>query len=63
MTIHHGDIIIGMVGTKITNHRVNKSIVDKIIITEDGHSIVKIRIRSDRIPCVGDMFAAQSNQR
>ena len=70
-----GDIIIGMVNPKPTskeeekpykdNSTIYKSLIpgaiDKVItgFNSDGYPIIKLRVRSERIPQVGDKFSSR----
>lgn len=71
--VKDGDVIIGMVNPKATNSEEDKPFkdsstqykslvpgaIDKIItgVNNDGYPIILMRIRSERIPAVGDKFA------
>jgi hypothetical protein len=77
--IKDGDVIIGMVNPKPTtredekpykdNSTIYKSLIpgaiDKVItgLNSDGYPIIKIRVRSERIPAVGDKFSSRSAQK
>jgi DNA-directed RNA polymerase II subunit RPB2 len=74
-----GDVIIGMVNPKPTtkedekpykdNSTIYKALVpgaiDKVITgtNSDGYPIIKIRVRQERIPVVGDKFSSRSGQK
>jgi len=74
--IKDGDAIIGMVNPKPTtkedekpykdNSTIYKSLIpgaiDKVItgLNSDGYPIIKIRVRSQRIPIVGDKFSSRA---
>ena len=72
-----GDVIIGKVITKNKNNSITNTdtsivikqgetgVVDKVyrIRTPDGYDIIKVRIRSLRIPEVGDKFASREAQK
>ena len=76
--IKDGDVIIGMVNPKpVTredekpykdNSTIYKSLVpgaiDKVItsLNSDGYPIIKMRVRSERIPAVGDKFSSRAGQ-
>ena len=76
--VKDGDVIIGMVNPKPSskedekpykdNSMIYKSIipgaVDKVItgLNNDGYPIIKIRIRSERIPEVGDKFSCYDDK-
>lgn len=78
-TIVDGDVIIGIVNPKPGNSDkikpykdssvIYKSLVpgtvDKVItgVNTDGYPIIKLRIRSERIPMVGDKFSSRSGQK
>lgn len=74
--IKDGDVIIGMVNPKPTtrenekpykdNSTIYKSLVpgavDKVLtgINNDGYPIIKMRVRSERIPRIGDKFSSRA---
>jgi len=72
-----GDVIIGKITSKNKNHITTSTdvsisvkqgetgVVDKVykIRTPDGYDIIKVRIRSLRIPEVGDKFASREAQK
>ena len=74
--IKDGDVIIGMVNPKPTSKEdekpykdssvIYKSLIpgaiDKVItgVNGDGYPVIKIRIRSERIPMVGDKFCSRA---
>lgn len=76
--IKDGDVIIGMVNPNPAakedekpykdNSTIYKSLIpgaiDKVItsVNSDGYPIIKIRVRSERIPQVGDKFSCYDNQ-
>lgn len=51
--------------SSITVRRGEKGIVDKVIITEtvDGNRLVKAKLREERVPELGDKFAARHGQK
>ena len=77
--IKDGDVIIGMVNPKpVTNEKekpykdnstIYKSLapgaIDKVVtgVNNDGYRIIKIRVRSERIPIVGDKFSTRAGQK
>lgn len=77
--IKDGDVIIGMVNPKPVskedekpykdNSTIYKSLIpgtiDKVLtgLDSDGYPIIKIRIRSERIPAVGDKFSSRAGQK
>lgn len=77
--IQDGDVIIGMANPKPTsredekpykdNSTIYKSLVpgaiDKVItgFNSDGYPIIKMRVRSERIPNVGDKFSSRAGQK
>ncbi len=77
--IRDGDVVIGMVNPKPTAREdekqykdassIYKSLipgaVDKVIteVNNDGYPIIKMRIRSERIPNVGDKFSSRAGQK
>lgn len=76
--IKDGDVIIGMVNPKPTTREDEKpykdsstiyksllpGVVDKVIteVNSDGYPIIKIRVRSERIPMEGDKFSCYDEQ-
>ena len=73
-----GDVIIGKVITKVNKNREeekidcsviikggDEGIVDKVFMTKtpDGYQLIKVKIRSLRIPEVGDKFASREAQK
>ncbi|UMZ08243.1 DNA directed RNA polymerase subunit 2 [Acanthamoeba polyphaga mimivirus] len=77
--IRDGDVVIGIVNPKPTAREdekqykdassIYKSLipgaVDKVIteVNNDGYPIIKMRIRSERIPNVGDKFSSRAGQK
>ena len=77
--IKDGDVIIGMVNPKPTtkedekpykdNSTIYKSLIpgaiDKVLtgLNSDGYPMIKIRVRSERIPMVGDKFSSRAGSR
>ena len=77
--IRDGDVIIGMVNPKPTTKEdekpfkdgstIYKSLVpgaiDKVIteVNSDGYPIIRLRVRSERIPKVGDKFSSRAGQK
>ncbi|ADO18079.2 DNA-directed RNA polymerase subunit 2 [Acanthamoeba polyphaga mimivirus] len=77
--IRDGDVVIGVVNPKPTAREdekqykdassIYKSLipgaVDKVIteVNNDGYPIIKMRIRSERIPNVGDKFSSRAGQK
>ena len=71
---NYDDAIIGILNPKdedksyIDNSTIYRSVVleaiDRICeeINSDGYPIIKIRVRSERIPNVGDMFSCYNDQ-
>ena len=77
-TVNSGDVLIGRVITKnnkssedsktdssIVAKNGEEGVVDKVFITNtcEGYKLVKIKIRSQRIPEVGDKFASREAQK
>jgi DNA-directed RNA polymerase beta subunit len=76
--IKEGDVIIGLVNPKPAtreddkpykdNSTIYKSLipgaVDKVItgVNNDGYPIIKMRVRSERIPITGDKFSSRAGQ-
>lgn len=77
--IKDGDVIIGLVKPKATTREDEKpykdnsvpykslvpGAIDKVItgLNNDGYPIIKIRVRSERIPTVGDKFSSRAGQK
>ena len=75
--VEKNDIVIGRVITKTKHEKNNKTdssisvkhgeegIVDKVYIskTPDGYTLIKVKIRSQRIPEIGDKFASREAQK
>jgi DNA-directed RNA polymerase II subunit RPB2 len=77
-TVNAGDVLIGRVITKnnktaedsktdssVVAKNGEEGVVDKVFITNtcEGYKLVKIKIRSQRIPEVGDKFASREAQK
>jgi len=77
--IVEGDVIIGMVNPKPPTRKTEKAYkdsstifkslvpgtIDKVItgVNNDGYPIIKIRVRSERIPEIGDKFSSRAGQK